>query len=192
MSANGRSGRNSGGSRSRENGAIRPRYRRAFGCVTWVNMGMLVFLASAYILPLPFRFFGSGTVPEAIPFRLTLFGLLTILPGLALGALLGARTYRAERRRGTRAGAAVGAIIGWTSFFVLDWVGSFFIGGWDRFFELDGLGGAVPFIFGPPLIVATGLIFYGLYAKGLDFDQSRRWYLSGVSSSASAALWYFL
>ncbi len=178
MSANGRSSRRSEGS-GREDGAIRPRYRRAFGCVTWVNMGMLVFLALAYILPLPFRLFGDGTIPEAVPFRLTLFGLLTIIPGLALGAVLGARTYRAERRRGTRAGAGVGAIIGWTSFFILDWIGSFFIVGWDRFFELDMLGGAVLFVFGLPLLVATGLVFYGLYAKGLDFDQSRALVLIG-------------
>ena len=144
--------------------------RRSFGCVTWVNMAMLAFLASAYILPLPLRLLGGtlDIVPTAIPFRLTLFGLVMFLPGLALGAALGRRTYRAERWRATRTGAGIGAALGWTSFFVVDRVGGYVIPGWTRFFEV---GDALLYPLGALALAATALVLYALFSKD---DYARR------------------
>src|SRR5919205_4461109 len=51
-------------------GAIRPKSRRAFGCVTWVNIAMLVFLATAFLLPLPLRYVGNGEIFSEIQLRL--------------------------------------------------------------------------------------------------------------------------
>lgn len=163
--------------------SIAPRSRRAFGCVTWVNMAMLIFLASAYVLPLPFRFFEGALeiVPTAIPFRLTLFGLVTFLPGLALGAVLGLRTYRAERWRATRTGVGIGAVLGWTSFFVVDRVGGYVIPAWERFFEV---GDALLYPIGIFALAATVLVLAALFSKS---DYSKR-KLSGFAGSGVALL----
>ena len=109
-------------------------------------MGILAFLAAAFLLPLPFRYVGDGTIFREIPSRLSFFGIVLIVPGIAIGAALGARTYRAERRLATRAGAGIGAIVGWTSFFVPAWLQE------------------LPFIFLPLVAVATGLVLYALFA----------------------------
>ncbi|HET7479388.1 MAG TPA: hypothetical protein VFJ72_07735 [Rubrobacteraceae bacterium] len=148
------SGRN--GSSGEERQGIQPRYRRAFGCVTWINMAMLVFLAAAFLLPLPFRYVGDGTIFREIPERLTFVGLILILPGMAIGAALGARTYRVERRLGIRVGAGIGAIIGWTSFFVPAW--------------LDTL----PLLLLPLAALAAGLVLYALFATDKSFELRRR------------------
>ena len=58
----------SNGSGERATG-LRPRYRRAFGCVTWVYMGMLVFLAANFLLVLPSRYLGSGELYGYLPRR---------------------------------------------------------------------------------------------------------------------------
>lgn len=127
-------------------------------------MAMLAFLAAAYVLPLPLRFLGGAleTVPTAIPFRLTLFGLVMFLPGLALGAVLGKRTYRAERWRATRTGAGIGAVLGWTSFFVVDRVGGYLLPGWVRFFEVSD---ALLYPLGALALAATGMVLYALFSK---------------------------
>src|SRR5215218_9214587 len=52
---------------SEERTGLRPRYRRAFGCVTWVYMGMLVFLAANFLLVLPSRYLGSGELYAYLP-----------------------------------------------------------------------------------------------------------------------------
>ncbi|MBA2442439.1 MAG: hypothetical protein H0V53_08560 [Rubrobacter sp.] len=163
---------------TREGGGIQPRYRRAFGCVTWVNMGMLVFLAAAYLVPLPFRFFGDGTIPTAIPFRLTLFGLVAFLPGVLMGAYLGVRTYRIEHHRGTQIGAGIGAVLGWTSFFVVDWLGTFFLEGWASFFGLERFGALTFLMVGLPVLAATGLVLYGLYSRA-PFERRKQLTLAG-------------
>ena len=86
-----------------ERRGLQPRYRRAFGCVTWLYMAILAFVAAAFLLLLPFRYVGSGEVYKLLG-GLSFLGLVLILPGTALAAALGARTYRSQRRRGTRAG----------------------------------------------------------------------------------------
>lgn len=150
-------------------------------------MAMLAFLASAYVLPLPLRFLGGGglgTVPDAIPFRLTLFGLVAFLPGLALGAALGLRTYRAERWRATRNGAGIGAVIGWSSFFVVDRVGGYVIPGWTRFFEVGDL---LLYALALPALAATALVLYALYAKA-DYRRRRAAALAGAALVALAGI----
>ena len=85
------------GSSGEERQGIQPRYRRAFGCVTWVYMATLAFLAVASfgLMPLWFVFgWNVFSVLEGIAF----FATLLILPAMVLGAGLGLRTYRSRRR----------------------------------------------------------------------------------------------
>lgn len=119
-------------------------------------MGILFFLAAAFLLPLPFRYIGDGTIFREIPSRLTFFGIVLIVPGIAIGAALGARTYRVERRLGTRVGAGIGAIVGWTSFFVPAWLQ------------------VLPFLFLPLVAIATGLVLYALFATSKSFALRTR------------------
>ena len=72
-------------------------------------MAVLVFLLVAFLLVLPFRYIGEGEAYTRTLLDLSLAGLVLIFPGMAVGAYLGARTYRVENRLGTRAGAGVGA-----------------------------------------------------------------------------------
>jgi hypothetical protein len=85
-------------------------------------MGMLVFLAANFLLVLPSRYLGSGELYRYLPPTLAYLGTLLILPGMVLAALLGARTFRTPRTRGTRVGAGVGALIGYSGFFGLAWL----------------------------------------------------------------------
>ena len=100
------------GPQEEEQGALRPEYRRAFGCVTWVNMAVLTFLLAAFLLVLPFRYVGEGEIYSATLLRLAFVGIILIVPGMVVGAVLGARTYRVENRLGRRAGAGIGAVSG--------------------------------------------------------------------------------
>ena len=70
-----------------ERTGLRPRYRRAFGCVTWVYMGMLVFLAANFLLVLPSRYLGSGELYGYLPPTLAYLGTLLILPGMVLASV---------------------------------------------------------------------------------------------------------
>ena len=148
-----------------EQGALRPKYRRAFGCVTWVNMAMLIFLAAAFLLPLPFRYFGSDEIFYEIQLRLAFLGLVLIVPGTALGAILGARTYRVERRFGTRAGAVIGAAAGLTGYLL------FF-----TLFEGLLLLAVLP-------VVSVGLLLYVLFATGQDLKRRQRMLLLAAALS---------
>src|SRR3954470_16439132 len=85
-------------------------------------MGMLMFLLANFLLVLPSRYLGSGALFGYLPPRLAFLGTLLILPGMALAAVLGARTFRTPRKRGTRVGAGVGALIGYSGFFGLEWL----------------------------------------------------------------------
>jgi hypothetical protein len=138
-----------------EGGGIQPKYRRAFGCVTWVNMAVLVFLAAAFLLSLPFRYVGNGEIFSEIMGRLAFLGLILIVPGMALGAVLGVRTYRVERSLGMRAGAGIGAVTGLTSYLL--------------FFTFVG-GMRLLLI---PLVLSMGLLLYALFATGSSFERRR-------------------
>lgn len=147
----------------------------------WVCMGMMAFLAAAYILPLPLRFVGGSEIPDAVPFRLTLFGLFSFMPGIALGVVLGLRTYRAQKKVAARSGTVIGAALGWTSFFVVDRLGGYAIPGWVPFFEV---GGALSYALLAPVLAATALVLYALFSKA-----SYAWrLLLGLVGIALAAL----
>jgi hypothetical protein len=165
---------------SRERRALQPRYRRAFGCVTWVYMAILVFLAAAFLLLLPFRYVGGGDVYKLLP-GLSFFGLVLIVPGTILAALLGARTYRSQRRRGTRVGMGMGAIVGWTSFFALAWLT-------ELLRPPTGAFGPAYYAFVPLALAATGLVLYALFSGEADFDRRRNLVLAGAALALAGGL----
>ena len=175
-----------------QQGAVRPEYRRAFGCVTWLNMAILAFLAAATLLAWPLRYIGGGTGFGEVLSWLAFFGLVLILPGMVLGATLGVRSYRVERRQGTWTGAGIGAIVGWTSFFALAWIAvAFEFAQRDEAFRtvfFSGMEGSFAFYAFVPLVLpATGLILYALFARGQGFE--RRWLvLAGAVLVALAGL----
>src|SRR5215207_211149 len=179
---------------SEERTGLRPRYRRAFGCVTWVYMGMLVFLAANFLLVLPFfRYFGSGALYSYIPPTLAYLGILLILPGMVLAALLGARTFRTPRTRGTRVGAGVGALIGYSGFFGLAWLAmALGLNRRDQAFRtivFPDLGGSLAFYaFVPLTLLAMGLVIFALYTRGADFERRRRLVYAGAALAMLAGL----
>src|SRR5215213_2180168 len=144
--------------------ALKPRSRRAFGCVTWVYMATLAFLAVASFGLMPLWFvlgWNVFSVLEGIAF----FATLLILPAMVLGAALGLRTYRSRRRDATRNGAAIGAIVGWAGFAFLIW--------------LEGVAspdGASPlyWLAAPPVLAAAGLALYSLFAGKAETQRRRR------------------
>src|SRR5215208_4636096 len=77
--------------------ALKPRSRRAFGCVTWVYMATLAFLAVASFGLMPIWFVFGWNVFSALE-GVAFFATLLILPAMVLGAALGLRTYRSRRR----------------------------------------------------------------------------------------------
>jgi hypothetical protein len=156
-------------------------------------MGMLVFLAANFLLVLPSRYLGSGELYGYLPPTLAYLGTLLILPGMALAALLGARTFRTLRRRGTRVGAAVGALIAYSGFFGLAWL-AFALGlnRRDQAFRtvvFPDLGGSLAFYaFVPLTLLATGLIIFALYRKGANFGRRRRLVYAGAALAVLAGL----
>jgi hypothetical protein len=182
-----------GSSSGEERTGLQPRYRRAFGCVTWVYMGMLVFLAANFLLVLPSRYIGSGELYGYLPPRLAFLGTLLILPGMVLAAVLGARTFRTPRTRGTRVGAGVGALIGYSGFFSLEWLAiAFGLESRDQAFRtvvFPDLGGSLAFYaFVPLTLLATGLVVFALYSKGADFERRRNLVLAGTALAVLAGL----
>jgi hypothetical protein len=118
-------------------------------------MAVLVFLLAAFLLVLPFRYVGEGDVYSATLLGLAFVGIVLILPGMAFGAALGARTYRVENAISARAGAAVGAVGGLAGYL---------------FFSLVG---DLPLI-AAPSVVSLGLLLYALFATGRDLQWRRR------------------
>ena len=187
------SSNSNGSSGGEERTGLRPRYRRAFGCVTWLYMGMLVFLAANFLLVLPSRYLGSGELYSYIPPTLAYLGTLLILPGMVLAALLGARTFRTPRKRGTRVGAGVGALIGYSGFFGLAWLAiALGLNRRDEAFRtivFPDLGGSLAFYtFVPLTLLATGLVIYALYSKVADFDRRRNLVYAGATLAVIAGL----
>jgi hypothetical protein len=156
-------------------------------------MGMLVFLLANFLLVLPSRYLGSGTLFGYLPPRLAFLGMALILPGMALAAVLGARTFRTPRKRGTRVGAGVGALIGFSGFFTLEWLATALgFAQRDQAFRIvifPDLGGTLAFYaFVPLTLVATGLVIYALYTKNADFDRRLRLAVVGAVLAALAGL----
>ncbi|HEX5847926.1 MAG TPA: hypothetical protein VFY59_01920 [Rubrobacter sp.] len=182
-----------GPSGTEERAGLRPRYRRAFGCVTWVYMGMLVFLLANFLLVLPSRYLGSGALFGYLPPRLAFLGTALILPGMVLGAMLGARTFRTPVRRGTRVGAGVGAMIGFSGFFALEWLATALgFAERDQAFRIvlfPDLGGTLAYYaFVPLTLAATALAVYALYSKNSDFGRRLRLAVLGAVLAVLAGL----
>lgn len=156
-------------------------------------MGMLVFLLANFLLVLPSRYFGSGSLYGFLPPRLALLGTFLILPGMALAAVLGARTFRTPRKRGIRVGAAVGALIGYSGFFGLEWLATAFgLERRDQAFRtvlFPDLGGTLAFYaFVPLTLVATVLVIVALYSKNADFDRRSTLFVVGAVLAVLAGL----
>lgn len=180
------------GQAGEEQGGLQPRYRRAFGCVTWVYMGMLTFLAVNFFLSLPFRWVGGGEIYNYVPPRLAYLGSALLVPGMVFAAALGARTYRSPRRVAGRVGAGVGALIGLSGFFSLAWLAAALgFARRDQAFRTEtfaDIGGIAFYLFPPLTIAATVLVVYALYSKAADDARRRRLGLIGACLAVLAAL----
>jgi hypothetical protein len=156
-------------------------------------MGMLIFLAANFLFVLPFRYLGSGALYSYIPPTLAYLGTLLILPGMVLAALLGARTFRTPRPRGTRVGAGVGALTGYSGFFGLAWLAlALGLNRRDQAFRtvvFPDLGGSLAFYtFVPLTLLAMGLVLVALYSKGANFERRRRLVYAGAALAVIAGL----
>jgi hypothetical protein len=156
-------------------------------------MGMLVFLLANFLLVLPSRYLGNGALFGYLPPRLAFLGIALILPGMALAAVLGARTFRTPRKRATRVGAGIGALIGYSGFFGLEWLAiAFGLDERDQAFRIvlfPGLEGTLAFYaFVPLTLAATGLVIYALYTKNADFQRRRRLATLGAVLAVVAGL----
>jgi hypothetical protein len=156
-------------------------------------MGMLVFLLANFLLVLPSRYVGGGGLFGYLPPRLAFLGMALILPGMALAAALGARTFRTPVKRGTRVGAGVGAMIGFSGFFALEWLATALgFAQRDQAFRLvlfPDLGGTLAYYaFVPLTLVATVLVIYALYSKNPDFGRRLRMAVLGAVLAALAGL----
>ena len=146
-----------------EQGALQPRYRRAFGCVTWVYMATLAFLAVASFGLMPLWFVFGWNVFSFLE-GLAFFAIPLFVPAMFFGAALGLRTYRSRRREATRNGAAIGAIVGWTGFASLLW------------FEnvAAGEAGSLYWLAVPAVLAAAVLVLYSLFAGRAEMRVRRR------------------
>ena len=150
------------GSSGVEQQGIQPRYRRAFGCVTWIYMATLAFLAVASVGMMPIWFiagWGLFSVLEGIVF----YAILIFLPCLILAAIVGARTYRSERQQATRNGAAVGAVIGWTGFVFPIWLEN----------VVSGTTAPLYWLAAVPIIASGLLLVYAVFPGKMDMRQRR-------------------
>ncbi len=157
------SSRRDASSDGEEQRALQPRYRRAFGCVTWIYMATLAFLAVASFGLMPVWFVLGWNVFSFLE-GIAFFATLLILPAMFFGAALGLRTYRSRRREATRNGAAIGSIVGWTGFASLVWFENVASGGASSLFWL-----AVPAV-----LVAAALVLYALFAGRAQMRRRRR------------------
>ncbi len=136
-------------------------------------MAVLIFLLAAFLLVLPFRYIGGGEVYSATLLGLAFVGIALILPGMALGAALGARTYRVENAVGSRVGAAVGAVAGLASYLFLSLVGD------------------LPLI-AAPHVISLGLLLYALFATGWSLRRRRQAVLLAAALSMISGAVAFL
>jgi hypothetical protein len=135
-------------------------------------MAVLAFLLVVFLLALPFRYVGNGEIFSEVQLRLALLGLILIVPGMALGAILGARTYRVERRLGMRAGAGTGAVVGLTSYLIFSTL-------------IEGMP-----LFAVPPVLSSGLLLYALFAARWDLKR-RRWMIfaaTGISTLSGVVI----
>ena len=90
-------------------------------------------------------------------------------------------------------GAAVGALIGYSGFFGLEWLAiAFGLDARDQAFRIvifPDLGGTLAFYaFVPLTLVATGLVIYALYSRNADFERRRNLAVVGAVLAVVAGL----
>ncbi|MGF1472171.1 MAG: hypothetical protein ACFB50_10580 [Rubrobacteraceae bacterium] len=150
------------GSSDTEQQGIQPRYRRAFGCVTWIYMATLAFLAVASLGMMPIWFIAGWdlfSILEGIVF----YACLIFLPCIVLGAIVGARTYRSDRRRATRSGAAVGTVVGWAGFVFPIWLEN-----------IAAESSALYWLAVPPVILSGLMLIYAVFPGELGPQRRQR------------------
>jgi hypothetical protein len=165
--------------------------RRAFGCITWINMAALSFLAVAFLFLIPVWYFGGWDL-FSIYEGPALFGTLLIVPGMVFGAYMGARTLRAPPRFATRVGTWIGLLIGWSGYSFIVWL--------ENLAPQEGASNPLLYAFLPVLLIGMGLILAALLATNaavvvglaggilllLDFDWIIT-YVAFVSAVSGAA-----
>ncbi|MGB3684085.1 MAG: hypothetical protein WA990_16530 [Rubrobacteraceae bacterium] len=164
---------------SRRNGSsgqqqgIPPRFRRGFGCVTWIYMATLAFLAVASFGLMPIWFVAGWDVFSLLE-GLAFYAMLLFLPAIALAAFVGVRTYRVPRQQGKRAGAAVGTVVGLTGFVFLSWLENVA----DRGFAGAGF---IYWLTVPAVLAAGVLVLYAVFPGKMSLEQRRRVGLIGAA-----------
>ena len=161
------------GSSGEQRQGIQPRFRRGFGCVTWIYMATLAFLAVASFGLMPVWFVAGWNVFSLLE-GIAFYATLLFLPAIVLAALVGVRTYRVLRHQATRAGAAVGTVVGWTGFVFLLWLENVA----DRGFVGAGL---IYWLTVPAVLVAGALILYAVFPGKMGLEQRRRMVLIGTA-----------
>lgn len=171
---------------SRRNGSsdqqqgIQPRYRRGFGCVTWIYMATLAFLAVASFGLMPVWFIAGWDVFSLLE-GIAFYATLLFLPAIFFAAVVGARTYRTPRRQATWAGTAVGAVVGWTGFIFLAWLENVA----DRGFVDAGI---IYWLTIPAVLTAAALLLYAVFPGKTSMDQRRRLVLIGAAIAGVTGL----
>lgn len=125
-------------------------------------MATLAFLAVASLGMMPIWFIAGWdlfSVLEGIVF----YAILIFLPCLILGAIVGARTYRSERRQATRNGGAVGTVVGIAGFAFPIWLENVITGATVLYWLAL-----------PPLVVSGLLLAYAVFPNRLSLQQQRR------------------
>lgn len=180
------------GQPAQEQGGLRPQTRRAFGCVTWVYMAMLTFLAANFFIVLPFRYFGGEAVYNYVPPTLAYVGTVLLVPGMVFAAVLGARTYRAPRGVAGRVGTGVGALIGFSGLLSLVWLSAALgFAARDQAFRsgtFTEVGGVAFYLFPPLTLAAAVLVVFALYSKGTDPSRRQRLGLIGAGFALLAGV----
>lgn len=166
---NGQDAANAANSSGEQEG-IAPKYRRSFGCVTWIYMATLAFLAVVSVLLMPLWFFGDWNVFSLLEGP-TLAAVILFLPALVGAAVLGARTYRSEKKTATKNGTYIGTIIGWLGYALIVYLE-----------VIQTQGGILANIYLPLAFASAALILYALFSK--DNEKGRR----AVTIAAALAL----
>ncbi len=138
-------------------------------------MATLAFLAAVSALMMPFWFFGDFGVFSLLEGP-ALFATALFVPAIVSAAILGARTYRSERKIATRNGTYIGAITGWLGFTSVVWL------------EVNQAGGNVlAYAFIPLAAVSSGLILYALF-KGKQEPGRKLVVLSAILALLGGAI----
>lgn len=131
-------------------------------------MGTLAFLAVASLGMMPIWFIAGWdlfSILEGIVF----YACLIFLPILVLGAVVGSRTYRSDRREATRNGAAVGTVVGLAGFAFPIWLENIIAG-----------DNALYWLAAPPMLLAGVLLTYAVFPGGSGFQQRRNLVLAAA------------